>query len=57
VAEDFPLLVPVALASAAKEMLAAAVHSDLQRVQVVVAGQEQLEEQAASVHLAMAVPD
>jgi hypothetical protein len=40
------LLAPVALASAAKEMLAAAVHRDLQRVQVVAAGQEQLAEQA-----------
>ena len=57
VAQDFPLVVPVALALAAKGMLVVAPHSDLQRVQVVVAGQEQLAEQAASVHLAMAVPD
>ena len=56
-AEDFPLLVPVALALAAKEMLAAAVHRDLERVQVVAAGQEQLAEQAASVHLVVAVAD
>jgi hypothetical protein len=57
VAQDFPILVPVALVSAAKEMLAARPLADLQRVQVVVAGQEQLAVQVASVHLAMAVPD
>ena len=55
VAEDLPVLLPVALASAAKEMLAAVVHRDLQRVQVVAAGQEQLAQQDSAMDLAMAV--
>jgi hypothetical protein len=57
VAQDLAIVVPVALALAAKEMLVVAPHSHLERVQVVVAGQEQLAEQAVPVHLAMAVPD